>query len=494
MKIRYIITGLVVLLFTACSDKFLQLDSHESLTTSNYFSSEADLKAAVNGIYTNVRQWFGPNTNVSTSPAILIGDMHSDNGRYYFNPNYRAAVTVENIADFVPDNQRFSSYWTNFYVWISRSNQILGSIDAVDFDQTSKNNLKGQALFFRAYSYWWIIRLYGKGVLHTDPVNTLDQTSLPLSDEAALKAQVIADAKEAATLLLDKATQQSGRVTSGSAYMLLADVYMWYKEWALAETALKNIKGYSLVANYADIFLPSNRNNTESIFEIQYSSSAASYASTFVYNHFPYPSTASQIAEWTGVSNPTSLTEGEMLCVPTPDLIALYETGDKRMNATVKNVQDANGAKMPMCSKYLHTHATFRQCDDDFMVYRYAGALLYLAEALNEQGKPAEAVDYLNQVRNRAGLANTTATTQAEVRTAIEKERRVELAFEGSRWWDLVRTGKVQQVISAYGAKVKAAPQTYYFTTGQSPVPTAFTDFSTVFNLPDDEVLYNPNF
>ena len=70
----------------------------------------------------------------------------------------------------------------------------------------------------------------------------------------------------------------------------------------------------------------------------------------------------------------------------------------------------------------------------------------------------------------------------------------MELAFEGSRWWDLVRTDKVQQVISAYGAKVKAAPQTYYFTTGQSPVPTAFTDFSTVFNLPDDEVLYNPNF
>ena len=152
MKIRYIIAGLVVLAFTACSDKFLQLDSHESLTTSNYFSSEADFKAAVNGIYTNVRQWFGPTTNVSTSPAILIGDMHSDNARYYFNPNYRAVVTPENIADFVPDNQRFSSYWTNFYVWISRSNQILGTIDAVDFNATSKNNLKGQALFFRAYS------------------------------------------------------------------------------------------------------------------------------------------------------------------------------------------------------------------------------------------------------------------------------------------------------------------------------------------------------
>jgi len=494
MKIRYIIAGLVVLLLTACSDKFLQLDSHESLTTSNYFSSEADFKAAVNGIYTNVRQWFGPTTNISTSPAILIGDMHSDNARYYFNPNYRAAVPAENIADFVPDNQRFSSYWTNFYVWISRSNQILGSIDAVDFDATSKNNLKGQALFFRAYSYWWIIRLYGKGVLHTDPVNTLDQTSLPLSDEAALKTQVLADAKEAATLLLDKTTQQPGRVTRGSAFMLLADVYMWYKEWALAEAALKNIKGYSLVPNYANIFSTTNKNNSESIFEIQYSSSAATYASTFVYNHFPYPATAAQVAAWTGVSNPASLSEGEMLTVPNPELIASYEPGDKRLDASIANVQDANGVKMPMCSKYLHAHATFKQCDDDFMVYRYAGALLYLAEALNEQGKPTEAVVYLNQVRNRAGLANTTATSQADVRTAIEKERRVELAFEGSRWWDLVRTNKVQEVISAYGAKVKAAPQNYYFTTGQSPVPSAFTDFSKVFNLPDDEVLYNPNF
>ncbi len=493
MKIKYIIIGILAIFFTSCDEDFLSIDSQESLTTASYFQTEDDFIAAVNGIYAPVREWFSENSDVTTSPAILIGDMHSDNSRYFYNPNYRATTTAEYISDFVPDVTRFSSYWIDIYDWISRTNQVIGFIDDADFDQDSKDNLKGQALFFRSYSYWWLLRLYGQAILHLDPVTTLDETSKELSDETALKAQIIADATDAASLLLSKADQQTGRVTKGSAYMLLADVYMWYGEWSSAETALNNVTGYSLVTDYADIFDPSNKNNSESIFEIQYSESSADYSSFFVYNMFPYPSTSDMIAAWTGVSNPSSLSEGAMLNVPTPELIASYEAGDARFAASIDSVEDSNGDLVPMCVKYLHPHSTFRQCDDDFMVYRYAEALLYLAEAINEQGgRTAEAQGYLNQVRNRAGLANTTASTQEELRDAILQERRVELAFEGNRWWDLVRTDKVQEVISEYGAKVIASPLDYYFTEGQAPVPTAFTDFSTVFELPDDEVLYNP--
>ena len=151
------------------------------------------------------------------------------------------------------------------------------------------------------------------------------------------------------------------------------------------------------------------------------------------------------------------------------------------------------GVTFPMCIKYLHPHSTFRQSDDNLPIYRYAEVLLYLAEAANEQNKTSEAQGYLNQVRNRAGLENTTASSQSELRIAIAKERQVELAFEGKRWWDLVRTGKVQEVISAYGANVKANPQAYYFPVGYEPVPSAFTDFRTKFNLPDTEIRVNPN-
>ncbi|MCY1723040.1 RagB/SusD family nutrient uptake outer membrane protein [Prolixibacteraceae bacterium Z1-6] len=493
MKSKYIIIGLLLVFFASCKDDFLDLSSNESLTTATYFQTEDDFTAAVNGIYTPVRQWMGPLGDVGTSPSIMIGDMHSDLARYYFNPNYRAGSDVENIADFVPEVDRFSSYWTEFYTWISRCNSVIGYIDDASFDADTKSNLKGQALFFRAYSYWWLHRLYGQAVLHLEPVSTLAETSKELSDEAAVKAQIIADAGEAANLLLGKAAQQAGRVTKGAAYMLLADVYMWYGEWANAESALKNVTGYSLLTNYADIFNPANKNNAESIFEIQYSSASADYSSSFVYNMFPFPSTAEQVAVWTGVSNPEGLTEGEMMAVPTPEFLAAYEDGDARYAATVQTVQNADGVETPMCSKYLHPHSTFKQSDDDYFIYRYAETLLFMAEAINEQGNRIdEAKGYLNQIRNRAGLENTTASSQSELREAILKERMIELAFEGNRWWDLVRTGSVQEVISSYGAKVKANPLDYYFVGSQAPVPTAFTDFSTVFNLPDDEKLYNP--
>ncbi len=493
MKIKIIIVGMLTLFFSSCTESFLELPSESSLSTPIYFQTEADFESAVNGIYAPMRVWFGPNTDVSTSPAILIGDMHSDNSRYVLNPNYRATGGAEGAADFIYDSQQFSSYWNDFYSWISRANQIIALIDGVDFDATSKSNIKGQALFLRAYSYWWLVRLYGDAILHLEPVTTLDGTSLPLSAEAEVVAQIIADATEAVSLLKNKADQEPGRVTKGSASMLLGEVHAWYKDWALAETAFKQISGYSLVANYADVFDPANKNNSESIFEIQYSASSADYASSFVYNMFPYPLSADQLQALTGIGNAQGLAEGEMFNTPTPELIAAYAEGDVRYDASIMFADDANGSTWPMCIKYLHPHSLYRQTDDNLFVYRYAEALLYLAEAVNEQGGRIDvAKGYLNQVRNRAGLENTDANSQEELREAILAERRVELAFEGKRWWDLVRTGKVNSVIAEYGAKVKAHPEDYYFQGGYLPVPTAFTNITSKFNIPDTEVLLNP--
>jgi hypothetical protein len=145
-----------------------------------------------------------------------------------------------------------------------------------------------------------------------------------------------------------------------------------------------------------------------------------------------------------------------------------------------------------MCIKYLHPHSLYKQTNDNMPVYRFAEALLFLAEAVNEQGgRSAEALAYLNQVRTRANLGNSTATSQAEIRAAILKERQVELAYEGKRWFDLVRTDNVQSVISAYGANVRANPLKYYLGPGITVVPTAFTNIKTVFNIPDAEKLYN---
>ncbi|MGW8317007.1 MAG: RagB/SusD family nutrient uptake outer membrane protein [Bacteroidales bacterium] len=490
MKMKIIIAGLLTILLGSCSEDFLTIPSKESLTTAVYFESQKDFEYTVNGIYAALRGWYGQAGN-NTSPLFIMGDIHSDLARYTFNPNFRATQGVEEPADFVPIQQMFSGYWNDFYQWISSCNQVIGYIDDVDMDADVKSNLKGQALFLRAHSYWWLLKLYGNAVIHLEPVTTLDQTSKPLSPEADVKAQILADASEAASLLPDKANQEPGRVTKGTAYMLQADLHMWYGEWAEAETALKNITGYSLVADYADVFDPGNKNNEESVWEIQFSAQSSDYASTFVYQMFPRPFSPEKVAEYTGVSNPNSLGQ-EQYVVPTPELLATYEDGDSRYEASIMFVENDDGWLLPMCSKYLHPHSTMSQCDDNLPIYRYAEVLLYLAEAANEQGKTSEAQGYLNEVRTRAGLPNSTASSQDDLRDAIMAERMVELAFEGKRWWDLVRTGTALEVVSAYGASVKADPESYYFPVGYGPVPTAFTDIVTVFNIPNDEIRLNP--
>ena len=124
-------------------------------------------------------------------------------------------------------------------------------------------------------------------------------------------------------------------------------------------------------------------------------------------------------------------------------------------------------------------------------VYRYSEVLLFLAEALMEQGKNAEAIPYLNQVRRRAGLAEFQG---GDLREAIYQERRVELAFENKRWFDLVRTGRAIEVITAYGNRIKANPQAYYYPEGYGPRSHAFSNISLYYALPADEAALSPHF
>ena len=189
---------------------------------------------------------------------------------------------------------------------------------------------------------------------------------------------------------------------------------------------------------------------------------------------------------------------GENNNIPTPDIIAAYEPNDKRKDISIGYVTLSQSLRenkvYPYIKKYARPHALHNNTGTNWPVYRYAEVLLFLAEALNEQGKPAEAAPYLNQVRARAGLAATTATSQATMRTAIYQERRVELAFENKRWFDLVRTGRVKEVITAYGARVKANPLDYYFPKGAVPPPNAFTVLDEVYALPAVEAALTPYF
>lgn len=477
-KILFSIVSAVT--FCSCGD-FLELPSQTSLSSDIYYKTESDFVQAINGAYSFLRGQYA-----GIDGAYAMGELRSDNTTYAFNPNDRGSISPEFICDFLEESSNGVPYkkYVNDYSIISNVNYLLAAIDNVDFNQKTRDNIKGQALFLRAFAYLDLVQYFGSVPMHLEPVRSLSTASMPLASVGDIYNQIIEDATLAASLLPDKANQEAGRATSGAANMVLANVYINLKDWAKAESALKKITGYSLMSNYADIYEVSNKNNEESIFEIQYKQGNEGYASSFFYTFVAQPISAQEVQEITGIPEVSRIIEGYN--IPTPDVIAAYEDGDLRKDASV-GMLTAHGVTYPYIKKYCHAHELTGNTDDNWPVYRYAEVLLYLAEAANEQNHLSEAAAYLNQVRNRAGLANSTASTQEQMRIAIMNERRVELAFENKRWLDLVHYGVAEEVMKAYGQRIKSNAQSYYFPEGYSVAPQSYTNIRLLFDLPADE-------
>ena len=495
-----------MVLFTISScKKSLDIVPETALSSATFFKTESDFKQAVNGAYVPLRP-------IVNDRAYLLGEMHSDNTYYFRNILFGATDQQENIADFsiptaggITTNTHVLNQYRLDYQIIARANQILTTIDAVDFDATSKANLKGQASFLRAYAYFELVRYFGKVPLHLTPVTNRAEAALPLASVDELYVQIIKDATFAASSLLSKSKQEAGRATSGAAKTLLGNVYIVQKKWAEAEAVLKDVVNsneYSLMPEYSNAFsgTNTNKNNQESIFEVQFLEGSAGYNGSIIYNSLPRPITAAELQPITGTANPQGLS-GEGNNAPTPDIIAAYETGDKRKGASIAYVtlsQSLRANKLyPYIKKFAAPHALHGNTGNNFPIYRYAEVLLFLAEALNEQSKGGEALPLLNKVRDRAfgaGVSNITTTSQVDLRDVVYKERRVELAFENKRWFDLIRTGRAVALITAYGNRIKANPQDYYYPAGAVPPNNAFTNLDLLYGLPADEAALSPFF
>ncbi len=503
MNKKLIATWILGIALTGCSKDFLTAVPETALSSATFFKTQADFQQAVNGAYVPLRPIFNERW-------WILGELHSDNAYYARNTLFGAVDPTENIADFaiptangVTANDNVLQQYRYDYQIIARANQVLALIDGVTFDSdATKNNLKGQTLFLRGFAYFQLVRLFGKVPLHLLPVTGRNDAALPLSTADEINAQIEKDLMAAIPLLPNKAKQEAGRATSGAAKTLLANLYLVQKKWAQVETLMRDVitnDGYSLMPDYdnAFSFSASNKNNPESVFEVQYLEGSAGYNGNLIYRIVPTPITSAELGAITGTSNPQGLS-GENNMIPTPDVIAAYEPGDKRKDISIGFVtlsQSLRDNKVyPYVKKFARPHALHQNTGTNWAVYRYAEVLLFMAEALNEQGKAAEAATFLNQVRTRAGLAATKAASQADMRTAIYQERRVELAFEAKRWFDLVRTGRVKEVITAYGARVKANPLNYYFPAGAIPPPNAFTILDDYYGLPAVEAALTPNF
>ncbi len=475
--------GLVVFTLAACKKSFVNLTPQTYVSESQFFQTASDFQQAAVGAYSPLHSLYGD--------AYVMGEMRSDNATYFASPGLSGGQFTDkyNVSGFTDNSQTGEVYnkYVTCYSGIARTNAILDRIDAANIDAATKSNVKGQAQFLRAFYYFELVQYYGGVPLHVHEVTTVDQTNLPRSSVNDVYSQIIADATSAAALLPQTQTTP-GMVTKGSAQTLLGYVYTTQKNYAAAETALTTVTtlGYSLLPSYASIFSPANKNNAESIFEIQYLAGTQGQNSNFAFQFAP---NISNVINILGVSGNNQTTGG--WDKPTPDLIAAYEPGDTRKAASIGfSYLDGSGNTVndTYVIKYTHPpYTVFGNTGDDWMVYRYADVLLLLAECLNEEGKSSQSIPYLNKVRARAGLPATTAVSQTDLRTAIARERRIELAFENHRWLDLVRTGQAIPVMTAFGTQIKQQ-ETYIPSSSYANI----TSNNLIFAIPLSEMQINP--
>ncbi|SKB64885.1 Starch-binding associating with outer membrane [Parapedobacter luteus] len=475
---RYIYISLIAtaLLFVSC-EHALDLIPEDQVSGGNFFKTEADFTQALNAAYHPLRV---------VGPDYYVSEMRSDNTHYEHNPAIQGtAVTMRSdIANFTNDasNNYSNQMYYESYRGISRANIILGQIDQSALSQEAKDRFKGEALFLRAFYYFKLVRYFGGVPLYLQQVTNEEEAFLPRSPRAEVYNQIVADARQAIDLLnVPSGFPQSGYATKGSATMLLADVYATLGQYGETEKLLLDLgtMGYDLLNNYADVFSTANKNSRESIFEVQFMEGLETgMQSNFIYIFLPKCYNTSLITFGVPTRN-TATDGGGGWNTPTQDLINAYEPGDPRLETSIGIAEGTYDGSyyftleadkpvtgyeapvgkvgVPYIKKYLNPHSNPNNTDDNWPVYRYADALLLLAEVQNEQGKIAEALVHLNKVRNRAMPdATPLATGSKEVlRELILHERRVELAFENKRWFDLIRADKAVEVMNAYGEAMK---------------------------------------
>jgi hypothetical protein len=337
--------------------------------------------------------------------------------------------------------------WNSLYAGINRCNSVIKNVPNITDPSLAsrRDRIIGEAYFLRGLFYFYLTRTYENAPLILSPYEDLSGDFFPaVSTRATIFAQVEKDFKTAEPLVGDvpfsTTLENKGKTTKGAIRAAMADLYLWEKKYQEAADAaalvISSTAGYSLVsgANFATIF--TSKNTSESIFEVQYNYSYLENLNNITDLFLPLGGT---------------ITAGNLRYQPTAALMAALPATDNRTAITYKNTgtvpapfRDANKLYI---AKYPGTIVgTTLYQDANRIIYRLAEVILFRAEALNELGQTPAAITLLNQIRTRAGIGATTATTQADVRLAIENERFAELAYEGKRYYDLVRTGRYAAV------------------------------------------------
>lgn len=470
MKKKLIAILVLTATLTSCQD-FLNLKPAYQISDQSFYQNQNDFETALIGVYSTFRGLY------SGSVVHYIGELTTDNTEIQWSSPSADEMQLDQNG-VTATNAFVRSAWNTCLYTVSQSSNILNRIDAVNFDQTTKNRIKGEAQFLRAFSYFYLVRMFGNVPVATQTFTSPAQVAaadLTLKPKEDVYKLILADLTSAETLLPATLTTDKTRASQMTVKALLGKVYLTQQNYDLAATKLKEVidsKAYSLVADYKTLSTNGNTNLAETILEVDYLSGQTlgnNYSSLFT-------------PAITSMAIFPNNSQGSGRIVPTLDLTKAYEAGDARKAISVSDSVLLIGGKKSY-SRYGLKFVDFKAVDPgdgsvSFTILRFADVLLMYAEVLNEQGKTTDALPYINQVRQRAKLPALSALSQADLRLAIERERRVELLYEGHRWFDLVRTGRAQTVLNAHYASQK--------------LNFSVQDFELLFPIPQAEIDLNP--
>ncbi len=472
---------MLMTVMTSCGDDFIDLAPPSNLNAALFYKTQEDMDQAVLSAYGNLRLLY----NVT---FIRLGEIRSDNTTYsWLGGNPVHELGIDNFSNqLLPENTHPTSCWNNAYKVINHCNIVIGRVDNAGFrDESLRNQYRAEARFIRALMYFWLNRVFGGealngellGVIKVDreitAAESYDLLRAPLRDIYDL---IIEDLKYAEEHLpVSYSNAQKGRVARAGATALLGKVYATmagypmnggneYYQLAMAKLReVINNPSYGLVPSYKDLFDVKQKNSRESLFEIQYKKGTTGGATGSPWNNAFAPRFSNTEVVVIGDRG------GEN--APTQDMSDAYETGDPRKYVSMRdgwiNASTNKWEGDKYVCKYYDVATSGSDNDNNWIELRLADVYLLYAEALvRTGGDKSEALLYVNKIRQRArqtpgdpsvtpgsGLLRDWTPADfpgdEELLLAIEKERRVELAFENHRWFDLVRTRRAREVMIA---------------------------------------------
>ena len=473
LKRRVLITLMLLMAVFACDDKLLDLTDENRLSPQVFWKTEEHANRALVGMYSPLANQF------AWGRMMLLHTMYRSDAT---NPIPAQGVTTDaSNFSIQPTFGRLQEIWGEFWKTILRANTLLAKVPEIkdeSFTPEERNVIMGEAYFLRAFQYFYLVVMFRNVPLITKPAASLAEVRKAPAKPEQVWQQIIGDLQKAQSFLPKTWNDANlGRATWGAATGLLGKTYLYRSgidntnEYAQAVAEFKKIMDsgvYKMMKNHKDNFGSELENNPESLFEIQHESETIGWA-TDTPNDL-------RAAAWEPDIAPPGFTSqsGMLINSWVKEAFLAEKTSDGKTDPRAFStiVYDYPGAMMyekPFAKafddqktvavrKYLDFRPGKTQSDFGFAgfpsvinlrIMRYADILLMFAEAENEaNGGSAAALDALNQVRTRANMPPRTATDQATLRQQIRDERVLELIFEGDRYHDLLRWGKIPEAIT----------------------------------------------